>query len=71
MGSKCVEDFLPESYSAQEHEDSAHGGNESSADSASADNADHAEHEDSAAQSAGGLGLGDCQSIKRVPTAAT
>ena len=58
VGSKCVEDFLPESYSAQEHEDSAHGGNESSADSASADNADHAEHEDSAAQSAGGLGLG-------------
>lgn len=58
VGSKCVEDFLPESYSAQEHEDSAHGGNESSDDSASADNADHAEHEDSAAQSAGGLGLG-------------
>ena len=59
VGSKCVEDFLPES--AQEHEDSAHGDHESSADSASAASAasaDHAEHEDSAALSAGGLGLG-------------
>ncbi len=53
VGSKCVEDFLPASYSAQEHD--AHDSNTDSADSASAANADH---EDAAALSADGLGLG-------------